>query len=679
MQFFKIEMTVDQENGEALEAPVTRAERRSMDRSFGKKISICCDRYKEKILDKGYFFLSDMAQGECEFGLILRDTIDVDGFTEGFTKKARLMPSEIVIKETTLQEFVQMLRNAERNGFVGDVYDVYREFELEDLVHSRMGTELDYEERLIQDRSKKAIYLAAKSYFTKDTFIPELDRIYAGTPKKKAYGHPVDYMIESDDDRTQKGVTNLLVQALFDVGRIENRRYCELELNPEEHYSSKAIEALFKTCGGGVMVISFWGEIWGGEDRVDGSFYTLEEVCKSIRRHCCDVLTIVQLPRESKSYRTIIFENVGECTFVEIKEELAADETAVSYLKSRAKEYGIRTDKALLSRVEKGQGYLAPELNAFFDEWYSVKLKTTVYSQYKDIATAKTEVKDRKPKGSAYEELESMIGLDSAKKMLRQALDSYKAQKLFKDKGLSDDPICNHMIFTGNPGTAKTTVARLFARILKDNDVISKGQIVEVGRADLVGKYVGWTAPTVKRKFKQALGGILFIDEAYSLVDDADGLYGDEAINTIVQEMENHRDELIVIFAGYPDKMEGFLDKNPGLRSRIAHYIHFEDYDAEELCQIADHIASKKGMVIDDGAMERIREIMEEARSQSDFGNGRYVRNVIEKARLAQSSRLIHMDFDSISKDDIKTIRAEDIEIPRRTGAQKVHQIGFAV
>ena len=284
---------------------------------------------------------------------------------------------------------------------------------------------------------------------------------------------------------------------------------------------------------------------------------------------------------------------------------------------------------------------------------------------------------ERKPKGTAYEELESMIGLDSAKKMIQQAIDSYKAQKMFKDKGLSVDTFCNHMIFTGNPGTAKTSVARLFARILRDNGVISKGQIVEVGRSDLVGKYLGWTAPTVKKKFKEALGGILFIDEAYSLVDDRNGSYGDEAINTIVQEMENYRDKVIVIFAGYPDKMEEFLDKNPGLRSRIAHYIHFEDYNEVELCQIATHIASQKGMVIEDEAMEKIKGIMETAKEQSDFGNGRYVRNVIEKARMAQSSRLVHMDFDSISQDDIKTIRAEDIEIPMQT-KRKVNRIGFA-
>ena len=127
-----------------------------------------------------------------------------------------------------------------------------------------------------------------------------------------------------------------------------------------------------------------------------------------------------------------------------------------------------------------------------------------------------------------------------------------------------------HMVFTGNPGTAKTTVARLFARILKENGVLSKGDLIECGRSDLVGKYVGWTAVQVKNMFKKAKGSVLFIDEAYSLCDDRSGSYGDEAINTIVQEMENNRDDMVVIFAGYPKEMNDFLDRNPGLRSRIA-------------------------------------------------------------------------------------------------------------
>lgn len=678
MQFYKIIMMIDTKNEDANE---TRKRRnlRDEDWSIGESLSRTCYSINESIIDRGYLFIGSSSYGQCRFGLVIRDNIIVDELVDNFIKKGKIDVESYKIRETTLHDFERLLNEGNRNGYVHDKSDILREYELEELLETSWREKpLEFEERILSERGKEAVYKAAENYFAKETFIPELNRIYAGMPKKKTYGHPVDYMIESDDERTQAGITKLLIQALYGVGRIGNHRYCLLEPGLEYNFSKSRIEALYKTCSGGAVVVIIRGNEEQDIDVVSGSLDYLEDMCRIIRRHCCDVLTIIQLPRECRRIRMMIFEYMGDCSFVEIKEELAGDKTAIGYLKKRAKEYEIRMDKNLLAKVEAGHGYLTPELNAIFDEWYSKKLKTSLYSQYKDIDEAKQKVKDRKPQGSAYEELESMIGLDSAKRLIYQALDTYKAKKLFKDKGLSDDAICNHMIFTGNPGTAKTTVARLFARILKDNDVISRGHIVEVGRGDLVGQYVGWTAPTVKKKFQKAIGGILFIDEAYSLVDDRDGLFGDEAINTIVQEMENHRDELIVIFAGYPDKMEGFLDKNPGLRSRIAHHINFEDYNVDELCQIANHIATQKGMVIDEGAMERIKGIMEEACTQPDFGNGRYVRNVIEKARMAQSCRLVHMDFDSISQDDVRTIRAEDIEDPVKV-KKTVNKIGFAV
>ena len=242
----------------------------------------------------------------------------------------------------------------------------------------------------------------------------------------------------------------------------------------------------------------------------------------------------------------------------------------------------------------------------------------------------------------------------------------------------SDHPAM-HMVFTGNPGTAKTTVARLFARIMKENNLLSKGNLIEVGRGDLVGKFVGWTAPTIQKKFREAQGSVLFIDEAYSLVDDRNGSFGDEAINTIVQEMENHRDDVVVIFAGYPDKMEGFLQKNPGLRSRIAYHVPFDDYDTEALCEIAKLIARQKGLKFTDDACDKLIGLFETVRNESDFGNGRYVRNVVEKAKMAQATRLLTMDFDSIVSDDIALITAEDIEIPKRCVKNEKRRIGFCV
>ena len=270
-----------------------------------------------------------------------------------------------------------------------------------------------------------------------------------------------------------------------------------------------------------------------------------------------------------------------------------------------------------------------------------------------------------------------MIGLSDAKRVIRQALDHYKAQRLFADKGMRLDRPAMHMVFTGAPGTAKTSVARLFARIMKENGLLSKGRLIEVGRGDLVGRFVGWTAPIIQKKFKEAEGSVLFIDEAYSLLDDRSGSFGDEAINTIVQEMENHREDVVVIFAGYAEEMERFLARNPGLRSRIAFHVPFADYSVGELCGIAGLIAKKKGLRLETRAQEKLAEVFTIARSRTDFGNGRYARSVIEKARMAQASRLLAKGCDSVTGEDVTTLCAEDIELPPAAAADK-RPIGFS-
>ncbi|MDR0906907.1 MAG: AAA family ATPase, partial [Oscillospiraceae bacterium] len=313
-----------------------------------------------------------------------------------------------------------------------------------------------------------------------------------------------------------------------------------------------------------------------------------------------------------------------------------------------------------------------------FDEWFDKKLRTQVYSQYAELETVNKQIAEKKPRGSAFAELETMIGLTEAKAVINQALDFYKAQKLFRDKGVASSRPAMHMVFTGNPGTAKTSVARLFARIMKENGLLSRGDLYEVGRADLVGKYVGHTAPLVKSKFRNAKGSVLFIDEAYSLVDDRDGLYGDEAINTIVQEMENTREDMVVIFAGYPDKMEGFLQKNPGLRSRIAFHVPFADYNAGELYEITELLAKGKSLTLGLDVREKLVPIYESALTRNDFGNGRFARNLVEKAQMKQASRLVHTDdLDSVTKDDITTLVAEDFEAPMETAEPPKRKIGF--
>jgi SpoVK/Ycf46/Vps4 family AAA+-type ATPase len=485
-------------------------------------------------------------------------------------------------------------------------------------------------------------------------------------------------MLQTDDLDTRRESCKLLLQALYANSRVSSKRYCYLDFRPGEGFSVMAYDTLYKVCTGGAVIARYLAN----DDSVDegvagGERDTIERICEVAKHHRNQVLTIICLPRECKKAKALFEEYLGSMAFVEIREDFANNEQSCAYLKMLAKDHRIRTDKALFAALEADKGYLATELKRIFEEWYNKKLQNTIYPQYKDLKVAKKEVVKAAHKGSAYDDLQDMVGLTEAKAVIQKALNYYKMQKLYEEKGMKQDNPAMHMVFTGNPGTAKTTAARLFARIMRDNGLLSKGQLVEVGRGDLVGKYVGWTAQTVQAKFREAKGGVLFIDEAYSLVEHHSGSFGDEAINTIVQEMENHREDVVVIFAGYPDEMERFLQRNPGLRSRIAFHVPFADYNAEELCQIAELMGKSKGVHFDADAQKKLHTVFEDARKRSDFGNGRYVRNLLEQAKMNQASRLLEYDFDAITAEEIKTIKAEDIVIPEvKTEVKRT--IGFA-
>ena len=297
-----------------------------------------------------------------------------------------------------------------------------------------------------------------------------------------------------------------------------------------------------------------------------------------------------------------------------------------------------------------------------------------------DIGMLNEGTKKERVAGTARKELEAMIGLKSVKEVIRKAIASYKLNKLYVEQGLSRENASLHMVFTGNPGTAKTTIARLFAEIMKDEKILSTGNFVETGRADLVGQYVGATAPLVRKKFKEAQGGVLFIDEAYALCDGYDNGFGDEAINTIVQEMENHRGEVIVIFAGYPEPMQQFLDKNPGMRSRIAFQVKFQDYSVDELCEMTQLMLSQKQMTITDAAMTKLRKHYEmvKTNNQNDFGNGRFVRKLLEEAEMNLAERILPLKEADVTRQLMTTIEENDIPEVVEEKRQKP-QIGFAV
>ena len=257
-------------------------------------------------------------------------------------------------------------------------------------------------------------------------------------------------------------------------------------------------------------------------------------------------------------------------------------------------------------------------------------------------------------------ELDEIVGLEEIKAYIKALQNHIRMQEIRKAQGMKTSEISKHMIFTGNPGTGKTTIARLLSRYMKAIGALTQGQLVEVTRADLVAQYVGQTAPLTMSVIKSAIGGVLFIDEAYSLYRGKDDSFGLECIDTIVKAMEDNRDNLIVILAGYSKEMEVFLESNSGLKSRFPNTIHFPDYTGEELRKIAVIQAKGKGYVIEEGALGPLEEFFDKVQSinAAEAGNGRLARNVVEDAILKQSGRVVN---DSNAK--IDELKLEDFDL----------------
>lgn len=259
-----------------------------------------------------------------------------------------------------------------------------------------------------------------------------------------------------------------------------------------------------------------------------------------------------------------------------------------------------------------------------------------------------------------------LIGLKPVKSRIRDIASLLLIDKLRRQVGLNAGAPSLHMSFTGNPGTGKTTVALRMAEILHRLGYVRKGHLVAVTRDDLVGQYIGHTAPKTREVLKRALGGVLFIDEAYYLYrPENERDYGQEAIEILMQAMENQRDDLVVILAGYKDRMETFFRSNPGMSSRVAHHLDFPDYSTEELMAVGGIMLERMQYRLSPQAQSALREYLELRRAQPHFANARSVRNALDRARLRQASRLVAQRSERLSREDLMTIEVLDIRASR--------------
>ena len=368
--------------------------------------------------------------------------------------------------------------------------------------------------------------------------------------------------------------------------------------------------------------------------------------------------------RNKEYCRSILHQKAWGLSFLQFVEQIKDRVTALKFLAHLLEESNVKdfVPKDWENILTEQEHYTAESVTHDFNSWYSHALQDLVYTAYHGCLQEKSKLNETTDN---YAKLQNMVGLKEIKQIIDTILADFQIKKMRQEAGLISQRKSLHMLFTGNPGSAKTTCARLLAGILKDRGLLASGEFVECGRSDLVGKYVGWTAIIVKEKFKQAQGGVLFIDEAYAL--NSDDKFGPEAINTIVQEMENHRDDVIVIFAGYPEPMEDFLQSNEGLRSRIAFHLNFPDYNVDEMTEIFALMLKEQGFTCSKRFLAKAYDLFAEAVTHADFGNGRFARNLLEQSIMKQSARLIRMNAETsapsrpLSRKDLITLLADDL------------------
>ncbi len=321
------------------------------------------------------------------------------------------------------------------------------------------------------------------------------------------------------------------------------------------------------------------------------------------------------------------------------------------------------------SMTEKNLGNLTSDLeDALMIRKTGKKSDDGAASENKAAPQEKTEAEEApaEPLEKLMEELDSYIGLTEVRSEVKSLINLAKVYTLRRKNDLPVADMSLHMVFSGNPGTGKTMIGRFMARVYHTLGILSKGHLVETDRSGLVAGYVGQTALKTAKVLESSLGGVLFIDEAYALSSKGENDFGQEAIDTVLKYMEDHRDDIVVIVAGYTEPMRQFISSNPGLESRFNKYVDFADYTADEMLGIFKFNCKKSCYVLTDGAEERLRELLAAAAEEAErFGNGRGVRNLFEKVLSAQADRLSALE--EVTRDNLMEITRDDVDAASRS------------
>lgn len=510
----------------------------------------------------------------------------------------------------------------------------------------------------------------AKALMGDRSLYEELERIYDPKNKKAYMGNPVHYVIHAENRKSGEMLAEFLLSVLQAKNRLPGSKLFYMRnFHSFEICASDEVLPLYESAEGNAVML---------ELNIDGAHAQLADVDMVLVKNLRDAI------QQHKRYTLSIFLDIGEkgnCTsqFIEKLDDMVlihihegegnikqARELLDEMLYSS--DFASMKDNELYAGLVEHKQYPLSEIQGMFDMWYNTTLRRRVYGSYKNFSAVKAEEDSEQDNLSEIDpeiELQDMIGLKDVKDIINQIILHYSIQQKRKDAGLKTSSICKHLLFTGNPGSAKTTVARLIARILYKKNITQNKNFVECGRRDLIGEYVGHTAPKVKRMFQKARGGVLFIDEAYSLADNLNHAnYSEECIATIVQEMENARDSTIVIFAGYKKPMEAFLNVNEGLRSRIAFKVDFPDYNSDELVDILKLMGKQRQYSLTSEAVKTCRKIFQQAINKDNFGNGRFVRNLLEGAIVRQSQRLATRYGNGLLlKETLMSLKAEDFNV----------------